>query len=136
VPRRWFYVLRPFLRDATLAATSSHIYGRICLVRTTVDIPDALYRQLKSQAAREKRSVKELILRAISAELRAKAKKRSSRVVFPLVSSKAPGNSTSTTLKSSSSFLFPDPHRTQERCQSSPDSLDLFRSPDSRVLRH
>jgi len=34
-------------------------------MRTSVDIPDALYRELKSKAAREKRSVKELILRGV-----------------------------------------------------------------------
>jgi hypothetical protein len=60
-------------------------------VRTTVDIPDALYRELKSKAAREKRSVKELILRGVEVELRARHKKRSRRVVFPLVSSKVAG---------------------------------------------
>jgi hypothetical protein len=60
-------------------------------VRTTVDIPDALYRELKSKAAREKRSVKELILRGVQAELRPRSKKRSRRVTFPLVPSKNPG---------------------------------------------
>jgi hypothetical protein len=61
------------------------------LVRTTVDIPDALYRQLKSQAAREKRSVKQLILRAVEMQLRSRSKKSSRRVVLPLIHSKAPG---------------------------------------------
>jgi hypothetical protein len=60
-------------------------------VRTTVDIPDALYRELKSKAAREKRSVKELILRGVQVELRPRSKKRSRRVTFPLVPSKNPG---------------------------------------------
>jgi len=57
-------------------------------MRTTVDIPDALYRELKSKAAREKRSVKELILRGVEVELRPRSKKRSRRVTFPLVPSK------------------------------------------------
>jgi len=61
------------------------------LVRTTLDIPNALYRQLKSQAAREKRSVKELILRAAESALRARSKKRSRRVILRLIRSKAPG---------------------------------------------
>ena len=61
------------------------------MVRTTVDIPDVLYRELKSKAAREKRSVKELILRGVQVELRARSKKRSRRVVSPLVPSKVPG---------------------------------------------
>jgi hypothetical protein len=60
-------------------------------VRTTVDIPNSLYRQLKSRAAQENRSVKELILRGVEAELSAPKKKRSRKVVFPLVSSKLPG---------------------------------------------
>lgn len=39
-------------------------------MRTTVDIPDPLYRKLKGKAAREGRSVKELILRGVEQELR------------------------------------------------------------------
>lgn len=60
-------------------------------MRTTVDIPDPLYRELKSKAAREKRSVKELILRGVVAELHPRSKKRARRVTFPLIPSKAPG---------------------------------------------
>jgi hypothetical protein len=61
-------------------------------MRTTVDIPDALYRELKSTAAREKRSVKELILRGVEVELRIRRMPRKSkRVVLPLVRSKTPG---------------------------------------------
>jgi hypothetical protein len=60
-------------------------------MRTTVDIPDALYRQLKSKAAREKCSVKELILRGVEVELRARRRRRSRSVVFPLVPSTLPG---------------------------------------------
>jgi len=60
-------------------------------MRTTVDIPDSLYRELKSKAAREKRSVKELILRGVEVELRARRKKGARRVTLPLVASKAPG---------------------------------------------
>jgi hypothetical protein len=60
-------------------------------MRTTVDIPDALYRELKSKAAREKRSVKELILRGVEVELRPRSKKRTRRVSFPLIPSKNPG---------------------------------------------
>ncbi len=61
-------------------------------MRTTVDIPDALYRELKSKAAREKSSVKELILRGVEVELRIRRKrKQSRRLQLPLVRSKAPG---------------------------------------------
>lgn len=61
-------------------------------MRTTVDIPDALYRELKSTAAREKKSVKELILRGVEGELRIRRRPRKSRkVALPLVRSKIPG---------------------------------------------
>jgi hypothetical protein len=60
-------------------------------VRTTVNIPDALYRELKTKAAREKRSVRELILRGIEVQLRPRSKKRARRVTLPLIRSKKPG---------------------------------------------
>jgi hypothetical protein len=60
-------------------------------VRTTVDIPDSLYRDLKSKAAGEGRSVKELILRGVEAELRPKSRGRGRAVTLPLVRSNKPG---------------------------------------------
>ncbi|HTQ62623.1 MAG TPA: hypothetical protein VMI32_20525 [Candidatus Solibacter sp.] len=60
-------------------------------MRTTVDIPDGLYRELKSKAAREKRSVKELILRGVEVELRVRRKKLARRVTLPMIASKRPG---------------------------------------------
>jgi len=60
-------------------------------MRTTVDIPDTLYRELKSRAANEGRSVKELILRGVEQELRGPRKRRTSRVSLPLIASKRPG---------------------------------------------
>jgi hypothetical protein len=60
-------------------------------VRTTVDIPDPLYRELKSKATSEGRSVKELILRGVEVELQIRPKRRSRRVSLPLVASKQPG---------------------------------------------
>jgi len=61
-------------------------------MRTTVDIPDALYRQLKSKAGGEGRSVKALILRSVEAELRGKhRRRRSGYVSLPLIPSKNPG---------------------------------------------
>jgi hypothetical protein len=100
--------VRFFLRKAGRVATSSAIIWPNRLARTTVDILDALYRELKSKAAREKRSVKELILRAVEVELRARSRKRSRRVVLPFVPSKAPGTLDIDNGKISSSFLFPD----------------------------
>src|SRR6266513_1545811 len=57
-------------------------------MRTSVDIPDALYRELKSKAAREKRSVKELILRGVEVELRPRSKKAHAARHFPACSLK------------------------------------------------
>ena len=60
-------------------------------MRTTVDIPDPLYRQLKGKAASEGRSVKELILRGVEQELRGQERPRG-RVSLPIVPSKRPGS--------------------------------------------
>jgi hypothetical protein len=61
-------------------------------MRTTVDIPDPLYSELKGKAATEGRSVKELILRGVQAELQAHRRKRGRRVSLPLIRSKRPGS--------------------------------------------
>jgi hypothetical protein len=60
-------------------------------VRTTVDIPDSLYRELKSKAAGEGRTVKELILRSVEIELQLRPKRRRRPVLVPLVRSKRSG---------------------------------------------
>ena len=60
-------------------------------MRTTVDIPDSLYRDLKSKAAGEGRSVKELILRGVEIELQLRPTRRRRPVSLPLVRSKQPG---------------------------------------------
>jgi hypothetical protein len=59
-------------------------------VRTTVDIPDPIYRELKGKAAVEGRSVKELILRGVEHELKNRTR-RAKRVSLPIVPSKRPG---------------------------------------------
>lgn len=61
------------------------------IMRTTVDIPDSLYRQLKSKAANEGTSVKELVLRGVESELGVRKKKSGKRVKLPIVNSKRPG---------------------------------------------
>lgn len=61
-------------------------------MRTTVDIPDALYRQLKERAASEGRSVKGLILQGVKRELAGDKLKRPARVRLPIVRSKKPGS--------------------------------------------
>jgi hypothetical protein len=60
-------------------------------VRTTVDIPDPVYRQLKKKAASEGRSVKELILLGVEQHLRQKRRPRERRVRLPIIPSKRPG---------------------------------------------
>ena len=59
-------------------------------MRTTVDIPDPLYRRLKTRAARERRSVKELILRGVEGELQFRRKKSKRKLSLPLIRSKRP----------------------------------------------
>jgi hypothetical protein len=62
-------------------------------VRTTIDIPDPVYRRLKSHAAREGSSAKKLILRGVEQILRRKGVKSSrKRVKLPIVRSKRPGS--------------------------------------------
>ena len=61
-------------------------------MRTTVDIPDPLYRKLKSEAATRGCSVKSLVLRSVRASLeRQPSRRKKKRVKLPLVDSKKPG---------------------------------------------
>jgi hypothetical protein len=60
-------------------------------MRTTVDIPDPVYRRLKSRAASEGSSAKELILRGVEQVLRERKRKSRRRVKLPIVRSKRPG---------------------------------------------
>jgi hypothetical protein len=64
----------------------------LCAVRTTVDIPDPTYRQLKAKAALRGCSVKQLILRGVEAELNGEKRgETKGRVALPLIKSKRPG---------------------------------------------
>lgn len=60
-------------------------------MRTTVDIPDPVYRRLKTRAASEGTTAKELILRGVEQVLQVSRRKRRRRVKLPLVPSKTPG---------------------------------------------
>jgi hypothetical protein len=60
-------------------------------MRTTIDIPDPTYRKLKSKAAVEGSSVKELILQSVTKELKAGGLKRG-RIKLPIVQSARPGS--------------------------------------------
>lgn len=59
-------------------------------VRTTVDIPATLYRQLKEQAAARGCSVRELMLTGAKNVLLKEQRPRSRRVRFPLLASGGP----------------------------------------------
>jgi len=59
-------------------------------VRTTVDIPAPLYRQLKEQAAASGKSVRELVLIGVQAVVLERKKPKSRRVKFPLIVSDGP----------------------------------------------
>ena len=61
-------------------------------VRTTVDIPDGMYRQLKSRAAREGSSTRALILRGVKNVLKGERRKAGALVSLPIVRSKRPGS--------------------------------------------
>jgi len=61
-------------------------------VRTTVDIPDPVYRRLKSEAAQRGCTVKELVLRGVNAELGGgRGASKGQPVTLPIIDSKRPG---------------------------------------------
>jgi len=55
-------------------------------VRTTVDIPEGLYAELKKQSAEQRTSIRSLVVSTL--ETRFGSKKRGSRVMGPLVRGK------------------------------------------------
>jgi len=62
-------------------------------MRTTIDIPDPLFRELKAKAALRGETLKECVLRAVRAELRsgeASADGPTRRIELPLVRSREP----------------------------------------------
>ena len=59
-------------------------------IRTTVDIPAALYRKLREHAAASDRSIRELILMGVRGVLLESQHPRPKKVRFPLIASKGP----------------------------------------------
>jgi hypothetical protein len=59
-------------------------------MRTTIDLPDDLFRQVKSKAALRGETLKEFVQAAIEKEISTEAPKKSFRVKFPLIKSKKP----------------------------------------------
>jgi len=60
-------------------------------MRTTVDIPDGLYRRPKARAAREGSSTRALILKGVKEVLKSERRKAGAPVSLPIVRSKRPG---------------------------------------------
>ena len=61
-------------------------------MRTTIDIPDATYRELKIKAAVEGTTVRQIVLRGIEVELQAKEAKPVRKLKLPVIpSSSGPG---------------------------------------------
>lgn len=60
-------------------------------MRTTVDIPDPKYRLLKSRAASQGKTVKELVMRGVDVVLAEEETPRKRRLKLPLIKSSHPG---------------------------------------------
>jgi hypothetical protein len=60
-------------------------------MRTTVDIPDPKYRLLKSRAASEGKTVKELVMRGVDVVLAEEKAPKRRRLKLPLIRSAHPG---------------------------------------------
>jgi hypothetical protein len=61
-------------------------------MRTTIDMPDQLFRELKAIAARRGTSLKAVIRTAVEEEIRKQEAKAGRRLKFPLLSSREPGS--------------------------------------------
>ncbi len=57
-------------------------------MRTTIDLPDDLFRRTKAEAAVRGSSVKNLIIRAVEREISSDAEKTKRPLTFPLIKSK------------------------------------------------
>ena len=60
-------------------------------MRTTIDLPDPLFRELKSLAALRGDSLKEVIRGAVEEEVRKTQRKTGRRLKFPLIATREPG---------------------------------------------
>ena len=60
-------------------------------MRTTVDIPDETYRELKIKAAREGKPVRQIVLRGILRELQSVEGNPIRKLQLPLIRSSRPG---------------------------------------------
>jgi hypothetical protein len=60
-------------------------------MRTTIDIPDETYRDLKVKAAQEGTPVRQIVLRGIQRELEGAGEKPVRKLQLPLIRSSRPG---------------------------------------------
>jgi len=60
-------------------------------MRTTIDIPDEVYRDLKIKAAQEATPVRQIVLRGIRRELEDTVEKPVRKLQLPLIRSSRPG---------------------------------------------
>lgn len=60
-------------------------------MRTTIDIPDEVYRKLKVKAATDGQTIREIALRGIERELEGGAKRHVQKLTLPLIPSSQPG---------------------------------------------
>lgn len=60
-------------------------------MRTTIDIPDDTYRELKIKAAQAGTPVREIVLRGIQRELKGYEERPVRKLRFPLIRSSHPG---------------------------------------------
>ncbi len=60
-------------------------------MRTTVDIPDETYRELKMLAAREGKAVRQIVLQGIQRELEGAVERTVRKLKLPLIHSSRPG---------------------------------------------
>lgn len=60
-------------------------------MRTTIDIPDETYRDLKIKAAREGTPVRQIVLRGIQRELTGTGEQQVRKLELPLIRSSRPG---------------------------------------------
>ncbi len=61
-------------------------------MRTTIDIPDGVYRRLKVKSALEGEAVRQIVLRAILREIEQPTVKKARRLAEPILKSYAPGS--------------------------------------------
>ena len=61
-------------------------------MRTTLDIPDTKYSRLKTKAAHERTSIRQIVLRGIDKELDGEVPRKVNRLTQPILKSYAPGS--------------------------------------------